>query len=165
MSRQDIYGTIKDDILGECGHTSSRRGKVKWINFKCKNDLGIPSMEVFVETSGCLPRQDEQEALDKIKKFSLEKNSKKAHEWGKKLVERKMFNIEQDRKEWINVAVDLPLAEHKQKLEINGVIITPDIINIVKYLETKDWKGLIEHISHKFNEHKDIISEVIANEV
>jgi len=36
MARQNIYGTISDDVAGQRGHTSSQRGKVKtidvWIN-------------------------------------------------------------------------------------------------------------------------------------
>jgi len=42
MVRQDIYGCISDDILGERGCTSSMKGKVKridvWINTDVARD-------------------------------------------------------------------------------------------------------------------------------
>lgn len=39
MARQDIYGTIGDDILGVTGHTSSLRGKVSKINVWINTDV------------------------------------------------------------------------------------------------------------------------------
>jgi hypothetical protein len=42
MARQNIYGTISDDIVGQSGHTSSLRGKVcridVWINTDTSGD-------------------------------------------------------------------------------------------------------------------------------
>ena len=37
MARQDIYGTIEDD-LGHDGHTSSCKGKVKRVSVKINTD-------------------------------------------------------------------------------------------------------------------------------
>ena len=45
MARQDIYGTIGDDVMGKTGHTSSLRGKIKcirvWINTDVAGDAHI----------------------------------------------------------------------------------------------------------------------------
>lgn len=65
MSRQDIYGTIGDDILGQTGNTSSIRGKVRcisiWINTDVAGEANIDfcfdkdDKNVVVE--GDIPRQ------------------------------------------------------------------------------------------------------------
>jgi hypothetical protein len=165
MVRQDIYGLMRDDVLNETRYTSSRRGKVKEITFICENDLNTPRFYVNVYTSGVLPKQNEDEALEKIKEFNKKGNTKKAKQWADKFVERNKFNNEQSSKEFLEYNIDISLAEPKVKLDINGTQITPEIMELIRYLESKDWDKVIKHISKTFNNNINIVSQLVAEKV
>ena len=50
MARQDIYGTIGDDILGTTGHTSSMRGIIKRVDVWINTDVaGKSSLEFLFD--------------------------------------------------------------------------------------------------------------------
>ena len=75
MARQNIYGTISDDILGQRGHTSSLRGKVRCVDIWINTDVAGQSKLEFcfdeakknVSVTGNIPKKWETKiALNEV---------------------------------------------------------------------------------------------------
>jgi hypothetical protein len=165
MSRQDIYATIKDDRRGECGHSSSRRGKVENIIVNVENNWNNKRIRLDIDTSGKLKKNDLEYAQERIGHFTKLKNEKKIVFWARRYAEWAIENKSLEESEFVSANINFPLDDKLFKLCVNGKRFTDKDNTILDLLHDKKWKELISFISKNYNNSIDINNEILSNEI
>ena len=101
---QPVYGIVSDRHCSK--ETSSRCGKVERVDFSGLTHFGR-TIEVCVTSLGRLPREDVEEAEEKIVKWAEDGKIKRVEDWATKLRKRKAFNIKQEQTERADIDITI----------------------------------------------------------
>lgn len=169
MSYQDIYLTCGDDIQGETGHSSSRRGKVERVYAEINTLWGSVadiSCRINVED-----RKDESYVKSKLSFWKEKNNPKKVKQWEEKLKETIAYNIAQESDEYVTLEVS-PAWDIKQlqlQISLGGweeVKVTKEDLKLIQLIKQKDPEA-IKKLCEMFQVStlEELSAKLVANKV
>lgn len=165
MSRQDIYATIWDDALGDCGHSSSRRGKVENISINVSNDWTQHKIELEIKTSGKFIKNDIELCNERIKHFTKLGNKKKIEFWGKRLADWSIENADLENSEFVRANLDFPFHVEPLRLCINNTFFSEKEFKLLELINGKKWKDVLNILAKDFNNGIDINNEILSEKI